>query len=150
MNPLTPMDWRLLNEFQHHLPLVPDPYRVMAEQLGIPEAEVLDRLHRLTVEGVISRVGAVLQAGQVGASTLAAMAVPPPDVERVAAIVSRFPEVNHNYERDHAINVWFVITAASQERLRGIVEQIAIQSGITVLTMPMLQAYHIDLGFSFH
>lgn len=149
MNALSPLDLRLLNEFQHHFPLVPEPYKGMAEQLHIPESELLDRLQRLHVEGVISRVGAVLQTGRAGASTLAAMTVSPQDVGRVAAIVNRFPEVNHNYERDHAVNLWFVITAESQERLQGVVEAIAAESGLDVYTMPMLKAYHIDLGFPF-
>ncbi|MEO5363563.1 MAG: Lrp/AsnC family transcriptional regulator [Magnetococcus sp. DMHC-8] len=149
MNSLTPLDLRLLNEFQHHFPLVPEPYRVMAERLAIPEAELLERLQRLTGRGVVSRVGAVLQTGRVGASTLAAMAVPPAEVERVATLVNRFPEVNHNYEREHAINLWFVVTADSQERLQTVVGQIATQSGMAVYTMPMVRAYHIDLGFPF-
>ncbi|MEO5352412.1 MAG: hypothetical protein H7835_04270 [Magnetococcus sp. XQGC-1] len=149
MSRLAPLDLRLLNEFQHHFPLVPEPYKSMAEQLQISEAELLDRLRRLQAEGTVSRVGAVLQTGRAGVSTLAAMAVAERDVARVAAIVSRFPEVNHNYEREHAINLWFVITAESQVRLQEVLEQIATESGLEVYTMPMRQAFHIDLGFPF-
>lgn len=147
MNGLDPLDLRLLNEFQDDFPLVPEPYKMLAEQLNIEEPELLTRLHRLRETGTVSRVGAVLQTGQVGASTLAAMAVPPSEVERIAALVNQFPEVNHNYERDHPINLWFVITADSMDRLQTVVKKIAHQSGLELYTMPMVKAYHINLGF---
>lgn len=149
MNVLAPVDLRLLNEFQHDFPLVSNPYQVIGERLGLQETEVIDRLHTLQKSGVVSRVGAVLKTGQIGASTLAAMEVPPQDLEHVANLVSSFPEVNHNYERDHAINLWFVVTTDSWERLSAILQDIEEQTGIPVHKMPMVKEYHIDLGFPF-
>ncbi len=150
MKNLSPLDLRLLNEFQHHFPLVPEPYRAMAERLGVAEEELLNRLQSLQNKGIISRVGAVLRTGQVGVSTLAAMQVPHEALEQVAALVNRFPEVNHNYERDNAINLWFVLTAESQRRLHAVIEQIESESGFAVFMMPMIKPFHIDLGFPLH
>ncbi len=144
---LNALDLRLLNEFQHHFPLVPNPYDEMAQRLGLSEDALLERLQTLQNTGVISRVGAVLRTGQVGVSTLAAMQVPAEALEQVAALVNQFPEVNHNYERDHAINLWFVLTAASQQRLQAVIAQIEAESGYSVLMMPMIKPFHIDLGF---
>ncbi len=141
------LDRRLLNDFQHDFPLVDEPYAEIARRLGTSEAEVLARLARLKGEGAISRVGAVVRPNTVGVSTLAAMAVPPERLEEVARIVNGFEGVNHNYEREHRLNLWFVATAADADRLRAVLDDIAARSGIEVLPFPLLEDYHIDLGF---
>jgi hypothetical protein len=92
-------------------------------------------------------VGAVLRPNTVGVSTLAAMSVPVADLERVAALVNGYREVNHNYEREHALNLWFVATAPDSQRLQHVLDDIAARSGYEVLSFPLLEDYHIDLGF---
>lgn len=138
---------RLLDDFQQGFPLGPRPYRAIAEQLGIGEAEVIARLERLSLAGVVSRVGPVLRPGRAGVSTLAAMSVPPARLDAVAALVSDYPEVNHNYEREHAFNLWFVLTAPDADRLAAVLDEIESRTGIPVMDLPMLDDYHIDLGF---
>ena len=64
-----------------------------------------------------------------------------------AGLVSRYPEVNHNYEREHRFNLWFVITAATASRLEEVIAEIESRSGFEVLRLPMLKDYFIDLGF---
>ena len=144
---LDALDRRLLDDFQSGIPLAPRPFAVMAEQLGVAEAEVIARLQRLTEAGAVSRVGPVFRPRQVGASTLAAMAVPPERLAEVATLVNGFPEVNHNYEREHDFNLWFVLTAPDQTRLERVLVEIGRRAGLPVLDLPMLAEYHIDLGF---
>ncbi len=144
---LSALEKRLLNDFQDGFPLSPRPFAVMAERLGVSEARVIATLERLQQDGLITRVGPVFRPNRVGASTLAAMAVPPERLEAVAAVVSSFPEVNHNYERGHEINLWFVITAADRQRLGSILREIEQRTGIEVLDLPMLEDYFINLGF---
>ena len=97
--------------FQRDLPLVPRPYQAMADASGCSEAEVLEALGRLHATGVLSRVGFIVRPNTAGASTLAAMSVPENELEAVAARISARPEVNHNYEREHRLNLWFVVAA---------------------------------------
>jgi siroheme decarboxylase len=144
---LDDIDRRLLNDFQQGFPLSARPYAKVGERLGIGEAEVLTRLSRLSIAGAVSRVGPVLRPKRVGVSTLAAMAVPPGRLEAVAELVSSYPEVNHNYEREHKVNLWFVVTAPDTARLNEVLAEIALYTGIEVLDLPMLEEYHIDLGF---
>jgi DNA-binding Lrp family transcriptional regulator len=144
---LDDLDRRLLNDFQSGFPLVPRPFAEVAARLGVEESEVIARLHRLSAAGTVSRVGPVLRPRRVGASTLAAMAVPEEQLRQVAGLVSRFPEVNHNYAREHRFNLWFVLTAADEDRLAEVMREIASQTRIQVLDLPMLEEYHIDLGF---
>jgi DNA-binding Lrp family transcriptional regulator len=141
------LDRRLLNNFQHGFPLSPTPYADMARALGVTEVEVLETLARFQAEGTISRVGAVVRPNTVGVSTLAAMAVPPEELESVAAVVNGYTEVNHNYEREHRLNLWFVATAPDTARLHTVLAEIAIRTGYEVLSFPLAEDYHIDLGF---
>jgi DNA-binding Lrp family transcriptional regulator len=144
---LSELERRLLNDYQHDFPLSSTPYADMARGLGVSEAEVLAALTHLKQQGAVSRVGAVLRPNIVGVSTLAAMAVPNAELETVAALVSAYPEVNHNYEREHTLNLWFVVTAPDSARLQQVLDDIASHSGYQVLPFPLLEDYHIDLGF---
>ena len=144
---LTELDRRLLNDFQQDFPLSSTPYADIAHDLGVTEAEVLARLEALKNAGAVSRVGAVVRPNTVGVSTLAAMAVPPEQLESVAALVNGYTEVNHNYEREHRLNLWFVATAPDTERLQSTLDEIAARTGYEVLSFPLVEDYHIDLGF---
>ena len=141
-------EFRLLNEFQRDFPLCPAPFAELAARLGVAEKAVLGSLEKLRREGKISRVGAVFAPKRIGASTLAAMAIAPAQLEAVAAAVNRFPEVNHNYEREHRYNLWFVVTAASEGRLQATLGAIEKAAGHALLALPLLEEFHIDLGFS--
>ena len=144
---LSRLEQSLLNDFQQGMPLSPTPYADMATQLGVSEAEVLASLEHLQQGGAISRVGPVFRTHSIGASTLAAMAIPEERLEDVAAMVSSFEEVNHNYEREHELNLWFVATAPDQQHLDTVLAEIERQTGIPVIALPMIEDYHIDLGF---
>jgi len=147
MRQFSQLEQRLLNEFQRGMPLTSSPYADIAKQLGVYETTVLETLKRLQTEGVISRVGAVFRPNRVGASTLAAMAVPAAELEEVAAIVNEFNEVNHNYEREHRFNLWFVVVAEDEERLQTVLAEIEQGCGYPVLDLPLLNEHFIDLGF---
>ena len=147
MRQFSNLEQRLLNEFQHGMPLTSTPYADIARQLGVYETTVLETLKRLQTEGMVSRVGAVFRPNRIGASTLAAIAVPAEDLEDVAAIVNEFVEVNHNYEREHRFNLWFVVVAEDEDRLESVLAEIEARCGYPVLDLPLLNEYFIDLGF---
>ena len=144
---LTLTEQRLLDEFQHGFPLEARPFARIADELGISEAAVLDSLQRLQETGAVSRVGPVLQPNRIGVSTLAALPVPVHRLEDIAALVSEYPEVNHNYQREHRYNLWFVVTAPDRARLDAVLADIETRSGLAVLDLPMQEDYFIDLGF---
>ncbi len=137
----------LLDDFQRDFPLVPRPYKAVAERLGCDEETVLDLLSRMIGAGLITRIGPVFAPHRAGASTLAAMVVPADRLDEVAALVSEFDEVNHNYEREHRINLWFVVCAPAAQRVAAVLDEIAARTGLDVIDLPLEQAFHIDLGF---
>jgi DNA-binding Lrp family transcriptional regulator len=139
--------FRLLNDFQRGFPLVPEPFRAIAAECGLDEAGALAALQAWTAAGIVSRVGAVFAPRRVGASALAALAAPVERLDEIAARVSAVAEVNHNYQREHAYNLWFVITAASVRRLQEIVAAIEDDTGCAVVVLPLEEEFHIDLGF---
>ena len=143
----TPLEQHLLNDFQRDLSLSATPYADIANQLGVSEEDILKSVQSLQSRGVISRVGPVFQPNRIGVSTLAAMSVPTEDIECVARIISAFPEVNHNYERDHKYNLWFVVTASSEEHLNIVLYEIEQHAEYPLMSLPMLDDYFIDLGF---
>lgn len=138
----------LLDRWQRGFPLTARPFAEIGSKAGLHEADAIDTFARLQDGGVISRIGAVVKPNTVGASTLAAMAVAPERLEEVADIVSSEPLVNHNYERTHPINLWFVVTGPDRAAVAQTIARIARRTGIDVLDLPLLQAFHIDLGFS--
>ncbi len=139
---------QLLNNFQHDFPLTPRPYAELGKQLGISEDKVITLLKELQAVGAISRVGPVFMPNRVGVSTLAAMAVPAQELETVAAIINEYPEVNHNYEREHEFNLWFVLTAPDTPHLQQVIDSISFETGYQIMSLPMLEDYFIDLGFN--
>jgi siroheme decarboxylase len=145
--PLTEIERRLVDAYQRGFPLSPQPYADVARTLGVEEIDVLNALDRLAAAGIVSRVGAVLRPHALGASTLAAMAVPGERLDEVAAIVSSYSEVNHNYERENELNLWFVAVAPDVVRLTRVLDDIERRAGLTVHRLPMIENYHIDLGF---
>jgi len=138
----------LLDIAQRDFPLTPRPYAALADRLGVTEDDVLAAFREMKEKRLLGRIGAVYRPGVAGASTLAAMAVPPEDLAAVAATVSAFPEVNHNYERENTVNLWFVVTAPDLAARDRVLDAIEAKTGLKVLRLPMEEDYHLDLGFT--
>lgn len=145
---LSALHKRLLNDYQQDFPLSPTPFKDIADQLGVSEQEVLATFAELREQQRLSRIGAIVAPNRVGASTLAAMAIAESDLSDVAELISRYPEVNHNYERENRYNLWFVAVASDQPRLQALLTEIEKQSGYPVMSLPMLADYFINLGFA--
>lgn len=141
---------RLLNEGQRGFPLQARPFEALAERWGCSEQNILDQCRALAERGAISRIGGVWAPGVGGAALLCAMAVPPERLESVAAKVSAHPGVNHNYEREHELNLWFVITGTGTESLDQALGAIERETALSVVRLKMVRPYRIDLGFDLH
>ncbi len=139
--------YRLLNDYQRDFPLVPHPYAEIGAQCDLSEQEVIHEYCGLREAGKIDRIGTLFRPNTVGASALAALAVPPRELERVAQGVSAQPEVNHNYEREHRYNLWFVVTGQDASCVGAALDRIESQCGLRSLRLPLEEEFHIDLGF---
>ncbi|MCP5074159.1 MAG: Lrp/AsnC family transcriptional regulator [Rhodobacteraceae bacterium] len=142
-----PIDRRLLDEWQRDFPVTERPFAVLARATGRSEDDVLTRLCAMRRFGRITRVGATCAPNTLSASTLAAIAAPLEEVEKVVAIINDEPGVNHSYERDDHWNLWFVATGPDREHVAEALARIERRSGRKVLDLQMVRSFSVDLGF---
>ena len=140
------IDRKIVNLLQSGFPICPRPYRQSAIELGITEDELIHRLGSLLDEGILTRFGPLYHAEQMGgALTLAAVAAPPEQFDRIAGIINTFPEVAHNYARDHWLNMWFVIATETPEQVQQTLTNIEQLTGLKVFNMPKINEYFVGL-----
>lgn len=140
------IDLTIINSLQDGFPICSAPYKKVAEGLNISEQVLLERLKVLLESGILSRFGPMYHAEHMGgALTLAAVKVPERDFNRVADIINAFPEVAHNYARDHALNMWFVLATETPEQISETIEHIVEKTGLPVYNMPKIQEYFVGL-----
>jgi DNA-binding Lrp family transcriptional regulator len=138
-------DSAIVNCLQGGFPLVERPFALVAEELGLAEEDLIARVRKLLEEGVLTRFGPMYQVERMGgAFSLAAMRVPPADFDRVAEIVSALPEVAHNYEREHAYNMWFVLATEKPEGIARAIARIERETGLPVLNLPKLREFFVE------
>ncbi|WKJ89829.1 AsnC family transcriptional regulator [Methylomonas montana] len=140
------IDKTIINCLQQGFPICASPYRQVAEQLGITETDLLNRLQAMLADGVLSRFGPMYHAEQMGgALTLAALKAPGARFDEVAEIVNAFPEVAHNYARNHALNMWFVLATEKPEQVQNVIAEIEKKTGLIVYNMPKISEYYVGL-----
>ncbi|WP_191486947.1 Lrp/AsnC family transcriptional regulator [Pseudomonas sp. FEN] len=140
------LDRRLINRLQRGLPLVRDPWRELADELDSSSLELRQRLRQLLENGTLTRFGPMFDIERLGgAFTLAALAVPEERFEAVAELLHDMPEVAHNYRREHAWNMWFVLGCATRQDLDEALRHIERQTGLVPLNLPKEETYHVGL-----
>ncbi len=145
---MDPVDRRIINELQGGFPVCERPFAEAGARLGISEQQLITQLGRLLKNGTLSRFGPLYHAERLGgALSLAAMSVPNGDFERVAEIVNAFPEVAHNYAREHDFNMWFVLATETPGRIPEVIAEIERRAGYRVYDMPKLDEYFVGLRF---
>lgn len=141
-------DRRIINALQGGFPITERPFAVAADKLGLEEAELLSRIQALRDAGTISRFGPMWHAEKMGGGlTLSAMSVPPDRFESVAELVNSYPEVAHNYAREHSFNMWFVVATERPERIAEVLAEIEARTGLTVHDMPKIEEFYVGLRF---
>ena len=140
------LDRRIVNHLQGGFPLDREPFKTVSASLGIPEQTLIDRIEHMRSRGILTRFGPLYQIEHMGGRfTLAAMSVPACDFDRVAAIVNAYPEVAHNYEREHALNMWFVLATEDERSIAPLVASIERESGYRVLLFPKEREFCVQL-----
>jgi len=139
-------DRHIVTHLQGGFPVSTRPFADAAGKLGLDEADLIDRVTAMVDDGILSRFGPLYNAEALGGGvTLAAMAVPSERFDAVAAIVNGFDEVAHNYERDHDLNMWFVVAAEAPARIGAVLDEIAAATGLEVLDMPKEEEFFLEL-----
>lgn len=143
---LDDVDRALINALQGGFPLVPRPFAAVAERLGLGETTVIERIDRLVAEGALSRFAPMFDAERLGgAVSLAAMIVPADRFDEVADLLGAMPEIAHNYERAHRLNMWFVIATETRAGIGLTQRRIEAATGLEVMLFPKIREYHVGM-----
>lgn len=142
-------DRAIINRIQSDFPITSRPYLTIAQELGLEEDEVVNRLIILKKRGVIRRIGANFVPGRLGfVSTLCAARVPQEKIAQFSETVNQYQGVTHNYRRDHNYNIWFTFIAESMEQIEAYLKEIASKTGVTeILNLPAAKVYKIKAQF---
>ena len=139
-------DRRIINSLQGGFPLSDEPYREVAEKLGLSVDELLGRLQSMLARKVLTRFGPMFQVERMGGSfVLAALAAPEDRYDEVAELVNEFPEVAHNYRREHALNMWFVLATERADGIADAVARIALATGLEVFPFPKEREFFVEM-----
>lgn len=139
-------DRQIINRLQDGFPVAEAPFAEAAADLEIAEAELIERLKALIEAGYLSRFGPMFRAEALGGDvTLAAMRVPGHEVDRVAEVLNARREVAHNYERDHPMNLWFVLAVEEPGRIPAVIREIEIATGYPVYNLPKEEEFFVGL-----
>lgn len=139
-------DRAVINALQGGFPLSDEPYREVAEALGLTAEALIARLQRLLEAKTLTRFGPMFQIERMGgAFVLAALAVPEADYDRIVACVNALPEVAHNYRREHALNMWFVLATEAPAGIAAAIERIERDTGLPVYAFPKLKEYFVGM-----
>jgi siroheme decarboxylase len=142
------LDRKIINVLQRNFPVCDHPFTVVAEELGTNETELISRLQQLLGKKILTRFGPLYNAERFGgAVSLCAMAVAEDDFDFITERVNAFPQVAHNYQRDHELNMWFVLATETQDELDETIKAIEADTGLPIRNMPKLEEFYVGLHF---
>lgn len=143
------LDRRIINELQIGFPVCDRPFKEVAQDLGATESELITRLRCMLDDGLLTRFGPLFNVEEMGgAVTLCAMQVPQPRFDEVAEKVNAYPQVAHNYQRDHEMNMWFVLATETPDELEVTIKNIEADTGLPVFNFPKQEEYFVGLHFN--
>lgn len=151
---ISELDKSLINLLQDGFPLTARPFLTVAQQLKehgteASEKEIMERIQIMLDDGLLTRFGPLYQAERMGGGlTLAAMMVEEKDYDRVNQQVNAFPEVAHNYRREHELNMWFVLATESPEGIEDCIDKMEAVTGYQVFNMPKEEEFYVGLKFA--
>ncbi|MCZ7657852.1 MAG: AsnC family transcriptional regulator [Xanthobacteraceae bacterium] len=137
-------DRRLIAATQEGLPLVAEPYRELAERLGLEASDVMMRLERLLAQGAIRRIGAIPNHYALGltANGMSVWDVPDEEVAEIGARIGALDFVTHCYERPRHLPLWpYNVFAMVHGRTRGEVR--AKVAEIAAIVGPAARAHDV-------
>lgn len=142
------LDRNIINTLQHDFPVCDRPFAQLATTLNSTEDELIHRVQSMLDDGLLTRFGPMYNAVHMGgALSLCAMKVPEDRFDEVTEQVNTFEEVAHNYQREHEMNMWFVLATETQQDLNNTIKAIEEVTGIKVYNMPKEKEFFVGLHF---
>jgi DNA-binding Lrp family transcriptional regulator len=139
----------LLNNIQMDFPIDPRPYNIIAQKLGLTEAEVIRRIRQMKKDMLIRRIGGNFSPDKLGYySTLCTARVPEEKIDLFTQTVNSYAGVTHNYQRGHDFNIWFTFIAPSVEIIQKSLKEISEKTQVKpILNLPATTVFKISANF---
>lgn len=145
------LDRKIINELQDNFPIAPNPYEIMASNIGIATDVFWQRVQALVGSGLIRRIGFSIDSRKMGySSTLAAICVSPDRIEEASQLISHYPQVTHSYLREDAFNIWFTVIAEDEKGISAILESIRSKLDLShedIMDLPVKRLFKLDARF---
>lgn len=139
-------DRAIVNALQQGLPVCERPFAPIARALETSEQSIVARIAKLLDDGILTRFGPMYDAERLGgALSLCALSAPPNRFDEIAAQVNAHVEVAHNYEREHALNMWFVLATEQPDRIAQVAAEIESETGCEVFQFPKQKEFFVGL-----
>jgi len=142
-------DVKILAAVQEGLAITERPFQALGRTLGMSETDVLLRLARMQEEGLVRRIGPILDLKRLGlGGVLVALKVPAGEADEAALVVNGYPEVSHNYLRPNqsGYNLWFTVSARD-DRIKEILADVRARTGLEQLVLPTVKIFKIGVKF---
>ena len=144
------MRGKILSYIQKNFPLIPRPFKKIADDLGLTEDEVIKIISQEKEANVIRQISAIFDTKRLGyKSTLAAFMIDKEDIDEAASIINSHPGVSHNYERDHDFNIWFTLAVPPDSKL-GLEKTLEILAKLAkakdFIMLPTIKKFKISLN----
>jgi siroheme decarboxylase len=143
------IDKKILGTIQSGFPLSRRPYKDLSDLLGLSEEEIVGRVKNLKKNGIIRRIGGSFDSRCLGfTTTLCAAKVPDNRVEFFVREVNKYPEVTHNYLRDHEYNIWFTLITSDQRKINRLIGEIIHSTGVReLINLPATKTFKVSADF---
>lgn len=143
------VDKKIINRIQDLFPIEQRPFRIIAQELGLEETDVISRIKQLKEKGIIRRIGGNFSPDRLGFfSTLCAASVTEEKIELFTRTVNAYPGVTHNYMRNHTYNVWFTFIAPEWAIIEENLKKISQDTGVEdILNLPATHMFKISAKF---
>jgi DNA-binding Lrp family transcriptional regulator len=150
---LSETDRKILQRLQTNLPLTHRPFLDLAKELGLEEDLIIEKVKSMIENKYVRRIAPIINTQAIGNSaTLAAMQVPDDRIDDVAEVINGYSGVSHNYLRKGKnkvlpLNIWFTMSAPSQEKLEENIKEIETRTGFDVRMLPTTKKFKIGVKF---
>jgi DNA-binding Lrp family transcriptional regulator len=131
---LDELNRRLINRLSGDLPSEKGPFAVLGRELGLPEAEILDRIRKYSASKLLRRVAAVVAHHRAGfvANAMVAWRVPEKKLLETGETMAAFEEVSHCYERlsypHWPYTIYTMIHCRDRDRCLEVIERMATRT----------------------
>ncbi|MBP2664566.1 MAG: AsnC-like ligand binding domain protein [Firmicutes bacterium] len=130
------LDKRIIAVMQGEFPLVAEPYKELAQRIGITEHQLLEKLTEYRKAGKLRKMGVVLRHREVGyaANALCAWLVPEARLTEIGELMSTYTVVTHCYSRipqpEWPYNFYTMLHAHTRAECQALADELAQVTGL--------------------